>query len=169
MRTKLFALSLGLGLLFGSGTVFADPGCIGDVCGYHCMKYNGSVKCARTPQGVCYGYNGNLVCWDPEVRTREQAECLGYNGDIACGYDCVGHNGSVQCAQTPQGACIGYNGSVECWDPSEWTYKKAECVGYNGYIACGFGCAYGNGQAKCSSSPYGFCQYDHGSIKCWEP
>ena len=169
MKSKLLASLLGFGMLMCAGNAFAGPECIGDVCGYNCMQYNGYTKCSRTPQGACLGYNGYLVCWDPEVRTWEQAECKGYNGDIACGYDCVGYNGQVACAQTPQGACAGYNGNVVCWDPPVRTHKKAECITYNGYIACGFGCAYGNGQAKCSESPDGFCRYDNGTVKCWEP
>ena len=86
-------------------------------CGYHCKSDYGTVKCAKTPQGVCHAAYEQVKCWDPEVKTDEKPKCMAYNGQIACGYHCKSDYGTVKCAETPQGICHASDGTVTCWDP----------------------------------------------------
>ena len=90
----------------------------GDIaCGYNCVASYGVVKCSRTPQGACEASYGQVVCWDPSVRTKQKAECISSYGSIACGYNCASGYGEVKCARTPNGICKADAGSVTCWDP----------------------------------------------------
>ena len=104
-----------------TGNASAEPECVRSygqtACGYHCESGYGMVECAKTPQGVCYAAYGQVKCWDPEVKSVENAQCIASYGQIACGYHCESGYGMVKCAETPQGICRASGGTVTCWDP----------------------------------------------------
>ena len=84
-------------------------------CGYDCKANYGKVQCAQTPSGACGSGYGQLICWDPKVRTHTRAMCIASYGKVVCGFHCASGYGQIQCASTPNSFCRAENGSVTCY------------------------------------------------------
>ncbi len=173
MKFKLLAVMSALSTFAITGNASAEPECVRSygqtACGYHCESGYGMVECAKTPQGVCYAAYGQVKCWDPEVKSVENAQCIASYGQIACGYHCESGYGIVKCANTPQGVCHAAYGQVKCWDPEVKTDAPSQCMASYGQIACGYHCESGYGMVKCAETPQGICRASGGTVTCWDP
>jgi len=105
-----------------------EPECItsGDkiVCGYHCMSFAGTLRCAQSPDGKCSVEQGNLVCWDPPLDTypvvvdsaTERACIDGYQGR-ACGYRCMATARFSGCGTDRDDICRAQPDGIVCKKP----------------------------------------------------
>lgn len=154
-------------------------------CGYDCIARWNDVKCAQTPDGICYAEHEQLVCWDPPVWLRDaygraplpRPRCVSEYGEIVCGYECLARFGKARCARTPDGICFARNDQVTCWDPppqlrvahGNAPLPRPKCVEEYGQIACGFQCLARHDQLKCTQTPEGICREEDGQVICWDP
>lgn len=153
------------------------------VCGYHCIKSDGQLRCAQSPEGVCSATSSVVVCWDPPALLRKifdkrvpSPSCVTNDGRTACGYHCVSNYGSAQCAQTPFGACRANEGKLVCWDPparvmlrDKKQTPEASCIAAYGKVACGYHCEANQGVLRCATTPEGLCRRERDTVVCWDP
>lgn len=152
------------------------------VCGYHCLKNYGQMRCAGTPQGTCAQVEGKLTCWDPSPALvawlgakLPAPTCVSNYGLMACGYHCVEHDGHLGCAQTPMGQCAGNFGTVVCFDPAlallplyQGQVPQAQCVEEFGKVACGYHCLAQYGEVGCATTPQGTCTTKAQHVRCFD-
>ena len=151
-------------------------------CGYHCVARDGQARCAKTPDGICLGAEGKIVCFDPSpgVRTVYKSlprpTCKQGTGAIACGYACAQLEGQVACAKTPAGVCEARYGKVQCFDPGPEVFAvwgadppRPSCDARNDRIACGYGCKANAAGSACAKTPAGTCAELGGQVVCGDP
>lgn len=66
------------------------------VCGYHCEVWQGLVRCAQTPDGVCRHQGAPLSCWDPPLESfgvvyeaPSERACMAASDGRSCGFRCL--------------------------------------------------------------------------------
>jgi hypothetical protein len=152
-------------------------------CGYRCAAQAGQVRCARTPQGVCHGRSGQVVCFDPSAAVyavwgvdTPPAECRTVGEHTVCGYRCVAGLEGVRCASTPAGVCRSEGGRVACFDPPAALLcahgrdvPTPQCRSSEGQPVCGYGCASAYGRAACARTPQGVCRVAESQVHCFDP
>jgi hypothetical protein len=81
-------------------------------CGYHCIEYDGVLRCAQTPEGTCSVQQGNVVCWDPPLDSYGVA----YDpaAELACMDAMDGRSCGYRCLATPRHSACGSNRGESC-------------------------------------------------------
>ncbi len=93
-------------------------------CGYHCLDYEGKLRCAQTPEGTCKVEQGNLVCWDPPLdsygvvfETASELACLDASDGQLCGYRCLATAYHSGCGTGRRDCCRAEPQGVVCQSP----------------------------------------------------
>jgi hypothetical protein len=93
-------------------------------CGYHCLAYDGSVRCSQTPQGTCSVEQGHLVCWDPPLDSyavtfdpAAELACLDGAEGRGCGYRCMATKLHSACGAKRDDSCRAEADRIVCMSP----------------------------------------------------
>lgn len=93
-------------------------------CGYHCMSYDGNLRCSQTPEGTCSVEQGHLVCWDPPLETYQVAfeaaaelACIDSSEGRSCGYRCIATSTHSACGSNRGDSCRSEPDHISCKNP----------------------------------------------------
>jgi hypothetical protein len=93
-------------------------------CGYHCLAYDGVVRCSQTPQGTCTVEQGHLVCWDPPLDSYatpydpdSEVACLDGAEGRSCGYRCLATKLHSACGTRRDQTCRTVGDAISCNAP----------------------------------------------------
>jgi len=95
-------------------------------CGYHCLAFQGTLRCAQTPDGVCRREGGAVECWDPPIDAPAVAydpaaerACLAGSEGRVCGFRCLATARSTGCGDARRDVCRvdGESRRVVCASP----------------------------------------------------
>jgi hypothetical protein len=82
------------------------------VCGYRCEVWQGVVRCAQTPDGVCQHQGGAVACWDPPLDTPAvtydpgtERACMAASDGRSCGFRCLATPRYSGCGSDRRDAC----------------------------------------------------------------
>jgi hypothetical protein len=94
-------------------------------CGYHCEVWQGSLRCAQTPDGVCRHQGDALTCWDPPLdlaatvyEPSAERACLDASDGRTCGFRCLAARHHSGCGAGRGDSCrVDDAGQVVCAPP----------------------------------------------------
>jgi hypothetical protein len=94
-------------------------------CGYHCIAFEGTVRCAQTPEGTCRVEQGKVICWDPPLDSlgvvfdpAAELACMeGVDGRM-CGYRCLATTIHSGCGTNRSDSCKAEPDGISCAPPN---------------------------------------------------
>ncbi len=93
-------------------------------CGYRCEVWQGALRCAQTPDGVCQHRSGPLTCWDPPLDTPAavydpagERACLAASDGRRCGFGCIATRRASACGTARGDVCRVDADRVVCAAP----------------------------------------------------